>query len=96
MFVLLILCLLVGCLIFVPLMLIALVLRFLIGIALIPLRVAGFAIKLVFFLIAGLVGIVLAGTLLLIPLLPIAALAFAIWLLFRMTRRHPQARLAAD
>jgi hypothetical protein len=81
-------------LIVVPLLLVGLVLKLLIGLVLIPFRIAGFAIRLTLGLVVGLVGIVLAGAMLLIPLLPIAALVFAIWLVLRLTRRQPAARLA--
>jgi len=96
MFVLLILCLFVGCLIVVPLLLVALALKLAIGLVLIPFRIAGFAIKLVLGLAVGLVGLVLAGTVLLIPLLPIVALVFGIWLILRLSERHPATRLAAE
>ncbi len=96
MFLLLILCLLFGCLIVVPLMLIGLALRLVIGVALIPLRLAGFAVKLVLALALGLVGLIVVGTLVLIPLLPVLLLALAAWLMFRMLRKQPAARLATD
>ena len=96
MFVLLILCLILGCLIVVPLMLIGLALRLAIGVALIPLRVAGFAVKLVLALTLGLAALIVVGTLVLIPLLPFVLLALAGWLTFRMLRRQPAAHLATD
>jgi hypothetical protein len=96
MFLLLILCLLFGCLIVVPLMLVGLVLRLAIGIALIPLRIAGFAVKLVLSLSLGLVALVVLGALLFIPLLPVMLLALTVWLMVRMLRRQPGARLATD
>jgi len=96
MFVLLILCLFVGCLILLPLLILAFVLKLAIALALIPFRIAGFAIKLGLGLVFGLAALALAGAVLLIPLLPIVALAFAIWLILRLTRRQPAAHLAVD
>ena len=93
---LLILGLLVGFLIVVPLLILGLVLRLVIGLVLLPFQLAGFAIRLALGLVFGLVGLVLAGAVLLIPLLPVVALIGAIWLLVRLTRRHPQAPLAAN
>jgi hypothetical protein len=89
MFVLLFLGLLFGCLIIVPLILVALLLKLAIGLVLLPFRLAGLVLRLAAFLVAGVVGLVLAGTILLIPLLPIVALAGAIWLMFRLTRARP-------
>jgi len=95
MFVLLILCLLVGSLILVPLLILGLVLRLALGLVLIPFKVAGLAIRLVLGLAFGVVGLVLAGTaVLLIPLLPILFLAGGVWLIVRLSRPHPAARLA--
>ncbi len=94
MFVLLFLMFLVGCLLVVPLLLVGLVLRLAIGVVLLPLRIAGFALRLTLGLVLGLVALVLAGSMLLIPLLPVIALVGAIGLLFRLTRRHPAAPLA--
>ena len=96
MFVLLLVGLFVGCLIVLPLLLIGLVLRLAIGLALLPFRIAGFAIRLVVGLVVGLIGLILAGAVLLIPLLPILALVFGIWLIIRLTRRHPAAGLVTD
>jgi hypothetical protein len=96
MFVLVILGLLVGCLIIVPLMLVGLVLRLILGLVLLPFQIAGFAIRLTLGLIAALVGLLLAGAVLLIPLLPIIALIGGIWLIFRLSRRHQPARLASN
>jgi hypothetical protein len=96
MFVLLLVGLFVGCLIVLPLLLIGLALRLAIGLALLPFRIAGFAIRLVVGLVVGLLGLILAGAVLLIPLLPILALVFGIWLIVRLTRRHPAAGLATD
>jgi len=93
---LLILCLFVGCLIVVPLLLVALALKLAISLVLIPFRIAGFAIKLALGLSLGLVALVLAGTVLLIPLLPVIALGFGIWLILRLAKRPPAARLATD
>jgi len=95
MFVLLILCLFVGCLILVPLLLVGIVLRLLIGLVLLPLQLAGFAIRLGLGLAVGLIGLILAGAVLLIPLLPIVFLVGGIWLIVRLSRRHPAAGLAA-
>jgi hypothetical protein len=92
--VLLFLGLLVGCLIVVPLLIVGLVLRLVIGLVLLPFQIAGFAIRLTLGLIAVVVGLVLAGTVLLIPLLPIVALALGIWFIFRWVRRPQPARLA--
>jgi len=83
-------------LIVVPLLLVGLVLRLAIGLALIPFRIAGFAIRLMLGLVVGLVGLILAGAVLLIPLLPIIALVGGIWLIFRLGRRHPAAGLAIE
>jgi hypothetical protein len=96
MFVLLILGLFVGCLIVVPLLLLGLALRLALGLALLPFRIAGLAIRLAVGLVVGLVGLVLAGAVLLIPLLPVIALVGGIWLIVRLSRRHPAARLATD
>ena len=96
MFVLLILCLFVGCLIVVPLILVALLLKLVIGLLLLPFRIAGLALRLAAFLVVGVSGLVLAGTILLIPLLPIVALVGAIWLMLRIFRGRPAARLVTD
>ena len=96
MFALFLLGLFLAFLIVVPLVLIGLALRLVIGLALIPFRIAGFAIRLVVGLVVGLVGLVLAGAVLLIPLLPVIALVCAIWLIFRLSRRHPAAGLAPE
>jgi hypothetical protein len=93
---LLILLLFVGFLIVVPLLLVGLILRLVVGLVLIPLKIAGFAVRLSLGLAAGLVGLILAGTVLLIPLLPVLLLAFFVWMIVRLVRRHPGARLAAD
>jgi hypothetical protein len=94
MFVLLILGLLLGCVIIVPLLLLGLVLRLVIGLVLLPFQIAGFAIRLTFGLVAAVVALIVAGAVLLIPLLPILALVGGLWLIFRLSRRHPPARLA--
>ena len=95
MFVLLILCFFVGCLILVPLMILAFVLRLLVGLVLIPFQLVGFAIRLGLGLAVGLVGLIVAGTVLLIPLLPIVFLGVGIWLIVRLSRRQPAGSLAA-
>ena len=66
-----------------------------------PLLIVGFVIRIAVGLVRlslglafGLVGLVLAGTLLLLPLLPIVAAAFVIWLFVRLMRRQPAARLS--
>jgi hypothetical protein len=83
-------------LIVVPLLLVGLVVRLAIGLALLPFRIAGFAIRLAVGLVIGLVGLILAGAVLLIPLLPIVAFIGAVWLIFRLSRRHPAAGLAIE
>jgi len=88
--------LLVGCLIVVPLLLVGLVLRLVIGLVLLPFLIAGFAIRLTFGLVAGLVGLILGGAVLLIPLLPIIALVGGIWLIFRLSRRPAPVRLVSN
>jgi hypothetical protein len=93
MFVLMVLFLLLGCLIVVPLMLIGLALRVAIGLALLPFKIAGLAIRLTVGLVIGLFGLILAGAMLLIPLLPIVAVICGIWLIVRLSRRQPAARL---
>jgi hypothetical protein len=95
MFVLLILCLFVGCLIVVPLIFVAQVLRLVIGLALLPFRLVGLVLKLAVFSVLGVVGLVLAGTVLLIPLLPVVALAGAVWLMLRLFRGRPAPGLAS-
>jgi hypothetical protein len=93
MWVLLILGLLVGCVILVPLLLLGLVLRLVIGLVLLPFQIAGFAIRLTLGLVAALFALFMAGTVLLIPLLPIIALIGGIWLIYRLSRRNTPARL---
>jgi len=95
MFILMILGLLVGCLILVPLLILGFVLRLVVGLVLIPFQLVGFAIRLGLGLAVGLVGLVVAGAVLLIPLLPIVFLVGGIWLIVRLSRRHPAAGLAA-
>jgi len=99
MFVLFLLGFVLACLIVVPLLLVGLALRLAIGLVLIPFQLAGFAIRLVVGLAAGLVvglvGLILAGILLLIPLLPVLAVVAGIWLIVRLSRRQPATRLAA-
>jgi hypothetical protein len=93
--VLLMLLLFVGCLILVPLLILGLVLKLVLGLVLIPFKVAGLAIRLALGMVFGLVGLVLAGSaVLLIPLLPILFLAGLIWLIVRLSRRQPAAHLA--
>ncbi len=90
---LLILALVVASVIVIPLLLLGLVVRLAIGLVLLPLRIAGLAIRLTL----GLVGLALAGVLLLlIPLLPVILLVGGIWMLFRLARSRPAARLAID
>ncbi len=96
MFVLLILCLFVGCLILVPLLFVALALKLAIALVLIPFRIAGFAIKLALGLSLGLAALVIAGTVLLIPLLPIIALGVGIWAVLRLSKRQRAATLATE
>lgn len=93
---LLILLVFLGFAIALPLLLLGLVIRLAVGVALIPLKIAGFAVRLSLGLVLGLVALILTGVVLLIPLLPFLALAFAIWMIVRRTRRHPAVRLATD
>jgi hypothetical protein len=86
----------VAFLIVIPLLLIGVVLRLVIGLALLPLRIAGLAIRLTVGLVLGIVGIILAGAVLLIPLLPVVALIGAIWLISRLSRRHPASGLVTE
>ena len=86
----------VAFLVVVPLLLVGLAVRLVIGLALLPFRIAGLAIRLTLGLVVGLVGLILAGAMLLIPLLPIIALVGGIWLIFRLSRRHPAAGLATE
>ena len=86
----------VAFLIVIPLLILGVVLRLVIGLALLPFRIAGLAIRLTVGLVLGVVGIILAGAVLLIPLLPVVALIGAIWLIFRLSRRHPTAGLATE
>ena len=98
MFVLMVLLLLAGCLIVVTLMLVGLALRVVIGLALLPFKIAGLAIRLAVGLGIGLIGLILASAMLLIPLLPIVALVGGIWLILRLSRRPvaaPASRLAS-
>jgi len=81
----------VAFLVVVPLLLVGLALRLAIGLLLLPFRIAGLAIRLTAGLVIGLVGLILAGAVLLIPLLPIVALVGSIWLIFRLSGRHPAA-----
>jgi len=93
--VLLMLFLFVGFLILVPLLILGLVLKLALGLVLIPFRVAGLAIRLALGMVFGVVGLILASTaVLLIPLLPILFLVGGIWLIVRLTRPDPAARLA--
>ena len=96
MFVLLILGLFVGCLILVPLLILAFLLRLVVGLVLLPFQLAGFAIRLGFGLAFGLAGLILAAVVLLIPLLPIVFLVGGIWLIVRLSRRHPAAPLTTN
>jgi hypothetical protein len=66
-----------------------------------PLLIVGFVIRIAVGLVRlslglafGLVGLVLAGTLLVLPLLPFVAAAFVIWMFVRLMRRQPAARLS--
>ena len=96
MFVLLVLCLLVGCAIVLPLLLVGLVLRLVLGVVILPFRLAWLVVRLGAGLIFGVLGLVLtASMLILIPLLPVIALAGAIWLIVRIVKGRPVARLAA-
>ncbi len=95
MFALVILGLFLGCLILIPLLILGFVLKLLIALVLLPFQLAGFAIRLGLGLAVGLVGLILAGAVLLIPLLPIVFLVGGIWLLVRLIRRQPAPRLTA-
>ena len=66
-----------------------------------PLLIVGFLIRVAVGIVRlslglafGMVALVLAGTLLLLPLLPFVAGAFVIWLIVRLMRRQPAARLS--
>jgi hypothetical protein len=96
MFVLFVLGLFLACLIVVPLLLVGLALRLAIAVVLFPFRIAGLAIGLAAGLAVGLVGLLLAGAILLIPLLPVIAFVGGIWLIVRLARRQPAAQLATD
>ena len=96
MFVLLALCLLVGGVVVIPLILVALVLRLVLGIALLPIRIAWLLFRLGAGLLLGVCGlIVAAGMFVLIPLLPILLVVGAIWLIVRLFRGRPATRLVA-
>jgi len=92
MFVLFVLGLFLACLIVVPLLLVGLALRLAIAVVLLPFRIAGLAAGLA----VGFVGLLFAGAILLIPLLPVIALVGGIWLMVRLARRQPAAQLATD
>jgi hypothetical protein len=96
MFVLALLAVLVGGLIVVPLLLVGLALRLAFGLLFLPFRLAGLAIRLTLGLVFGIVGLILAGAVLLIPLLPVVAVVLGVWLIVRWSRRQPSARLAID
>lgn len=96
MVVLLLLGIFAASLIVVPLLLLGLALRLAFGLALLPFRIAGLAVRLAVGLVVGLVGLILAGAVLLIPLLPIVVVICGIWLIFRLSRRHPEAGLATE
>lgn len=95
---------LAGLVLLIPLMILGAVLRLVLGIAFLPIRLAGFAVKLTFGLVLGLVGAVVGlalllagllalGAVVLVPLLPFLAIAGGIWLVWRIVRRprlaHP-------
>ena len=96
MLVLVVLGLFAASLIVVPLLLLGLVLRLAIGLALLPFRIAGLAVRLAVGVVVGVVGLILAGALILIPLLPVVAVVCGIWMIFRLSRRHPAVGLATD
>ena len=90
----------VGCLLLIPLLILGLALRLLVGIVVLPFKLAGFALKLTFGFVAALVALVLGvavavaavlavGAVLLIPLIPVLLAAGGIWLLWRLARRKP-------
>ena len=89
MLVLLILCAVLAGFLVLPFLLIGLVLRLAIGLALLPLRLVGLVIRLSLGLAFGVLALVLAGALFLIPLLPVIALAGIVWLLYRLVRGRP-------
>ena len=91
---LLILGLLVGFLLLIPLLILGFALRLLVGLIVLPFKIAGFAIRLGVGLALGLVAMIVAGAVLLSPLLPIVFLIGGIWLIVRLTRRQPAARWA--
>jgi len=97
MFLLLMLALVAFCLIVVPLLLVALAIKLAIGLLFLPFRIAGFVFRiasgLVVGIVFGLVGLLVAGVVLLIPLLPIIAVVGGIWLIVRMSRRRQAATL---
>ena len=82
-----------GFLIVLPLVILALLIRLAIGVALIPLKILGFAVRLSLGLVLGLVALILAGAVLLLPLLPFLLLAFVVWMVVRLVRRHPASSL---
>ena len=89
MLVLLVLFVFAACLVLVPLLLVGLALRLMFAVVLLPFRLAGLALRLAIVLAMGLLALLMAGSLLLVPLLPIAALIGAIWLLARLVRGRP-------
>lgn len=85
-----------GLLVALPLLLLGLLIRLAVGVALIPLKILGFAVRLSLGLALGLVALVLAGAVLLLPLLPFLLLGFVVWMIVRLVRRRPAARLVTD
>ena len=91
--------LLLAMILLVPLMVVGFLLRVVFAVVLLPIRLAGLALKLTFGLVFGLVGLVVGaialaiafvvfGAILLVPLLPFLLLAGGIWLVWRLTHRR--------
>lgn len=78
----------VGFLIVLPLLLVGFLIRLAFGLVIIPLKLAGFAVRLTLGFVFGLVGLILLGTVVLIPLLPFLGVAFVVWMLVKLLTRH--------
>jgi len=92
-----------GFLVILPL----LILKVVLGLIWLPFKLLGFVLRLVFGLVFGVIGLVFSaagvvlalllavGLALVVPLLPVLAIGFGIWLLVRAASPKPPLRLSA-
>ena len=80
----------VGFLVLLPVLFLFVLLRVVLGLALLPLKIAGGLAKVLLGLFVGILALLAAVfALVLVPLLPIVFLIGTVWILLRLLRRRP-------